>query len=219
MLIKKPEMDHTSDLAATKPKRSYRKSELTRQKIFEVGMLLMTERGYQGTTVRDICKTAHVSLGAFYRYFNSKSDLLHDIYAKGDQFFRDEVSRKIQGKKPCDQLCIFAKSYGELNTQTGFEMVRVLYNPENEWFAKKRPMQKVLYEIVADAQREAAIRTDIQIDDMVDTIFITLRGVCFTWCVYEGNFNLEDKMVVEMQRLWEGISERQTPAPVCHPEY
>jgi AcrR family transcriptional regulator len=191
-----------------KPKTSYKKSALTRQRIYEAGMTLMTERGYQGATIRDICKRAHVSAGAFYSYFESKIDLLKDIYAAGDLFFQEEVAGKTCGKAPDEQIRIFARSYGELNTRTGFEMVRVLYNPENEWFARKRPMQDVLYEIVSNAQKQGVIRADLTVDDLVNSIFIALRGVCFTWCVRKGCFNLEETMVKETELLWEGLTPR-----------
>ena len=44
-----------------------KKSDRTRQRIFEAAMAIMGEKGYQGVTVRDTCQRAEVSIGSFYR--------------------------------------------------------------------------------------------------------------------------------------------------------
>lgn len=205
MIDHKIESDDSPDRANTKPKTFYKKSAITRQKIYKAGLALMTEQGYQGATIRDICKRAHVSPATFYSYFDTKIDLLRDIYAAGDQFFNQDVAAQIRDKEPHDQLRIFAQNYGELNTRTGFEMVRVLYNPENEWFAKTRPMQAVLYDIVNNAQQNGVMRADLSVNELVESIFVMLRGVCFTWCVYKGSFDLEKRMVKGIELLWHGL--------------
>ena len=41
-----------------------------------------------------------------------------------------------------EQLELFAKAYTRLNIEAGLDTVRVLFNPENIWFSKDRPMQK-----------------------------------------------------------------------------
>ena len=57
----------------------------------------MKKNGYQNTTVRDICSTADISVGTFYSYFPSKTDLFLDIYKKADDYFSDNVAVKING--------------------------------------------------------------------------------------------------------------------------
>ena len=47
----------------------------TREHILAQGMALMKERGFQGTTIRDICEAAEVSVGTFYAYFHDKGEL------------------------------------------------------------------------------------------------------------------------------------------------
>ena len=49
--------------AKTKPKRAYRKTSETQQIIFDAAMSLMSEKGFQGTTIREICATAGIPVG------------------------------------------------------------------------------------------------------------------------------------------------------------
>ena len=61
-------------------KNREKKSDRTRQRLAAAAIAAMTERGYQGVTLRDICERAGVSIGSFYRYFDTKSDVLREMY-------------------------------------------------------------------------------------------------------------------------------------------
>ncbi len=56
------------------------KSERSRERILQAALSLFAERGFQGTTMRDIAGRAEVSLGLTYRYFARKEDLAVALY-------------------------------------------------------------------------------------------------------------------------------------------
>jgi AcrR family transcriptional regulator len=60
------------------PKRAG--SEETRQLILETALALFRERGFEGTTIRDIATQAGLSLGAAYYYFKSKEAIVGAYY-------------------------------------------------------------------------------------------------------------------------------------------
>ena len=47
----------------------------TKRKLVEAGVRLMREKGYNATTVDDICHAAGVTKGAYFHYFDSKEDI------------------------------------------------------------------------------------------------------------------------------------------------
>lgn len=49
--------------------------EATHTNIMESGTRLFLENGYERTNLRELCKEAGITTGAFYRHFNSKEDL------------------------------------------------------------------------------------------------------------------------------------------------
>src|SRR5712664_2720420 len=53
------------------------KTELpeTKRKLVDAGVNLMRNRGFNATTVDDICAAAGVTKGGFFHYFKSKADL------------------------------------------------------------------------------------------------------------------------------------------------
>src|SRR5579863_8599813 len=47
----------------------------TKRKLLDAGVTLMRTKGYNATTVDDICATAGVTKGGFFHYFKSKEDI------------------------------------------------------------------------------------------------------------------------------------------------
>src|SRR4030081_1845060 len=61
----------------------------TKRKVVDAGVNLMRSRGFNATTVDDICAAAGVTKGGFFHYFKSKDDLataavtrFHELKAK-----------------------------------------------------------------------------------------------------------------------------------------
>lgn len=78
--------------------------ESTHNNIIESGTKLFLECGYERTNLRELCKEAGITTGAFYRHFNSKEDLFSalvkpvvdamytmfsDTQANSEEFIRD----------------------------------------------------------------------------------------------------------------------------------
>lgn len=73
----------TTAEARSEPKpeaKSEAKSERTRAAIVQAALTLFRERGYQGTTMREVAATAGVSTGNAYYYFRSKEELVQGFY-------------------------------------------------------------------------------------------------------------------------------------------
>ncbi len=64
-----------TELSAGSGRRQQRKVE-TRAALNEAAVTLFASQGYEHTTVDDLCREANVSLRTFFRYFESKDDVL-----------------------------------------------------------------------------------------------------------------------------------------------
>ncbi|MEV1241878.1 TetR/AcrR family transcriptional regulator [Nonomuraea sp. NPDC050022] len=58
------------------------KEEPVRRRLLSEATRLFAERGFEGASVQEIVVAAGVTKGAMYHYFDSKDDLLHEIYAR-----------------------------------------------------------------------------------------------------------------------------------------
>lgn len=170
------------------------KAQKTRDRVLKTSLELMEHRGYQSTTVRDICAEAKISIGTFYSYFPSKSDLFLDIYKTADDYFTDTVAVRISGNNAKERIIDFFRYYASLNIDTGIDLLRILYNPDNSWFSKIRPMQRVLAEIVSAGFARAELSSEKSEGEIVDYLFTLVRGCCYNWCILGGNYDLKQQI-------------------------
>lgn len=78
------------------------KSEETKRRLKESAVQLFNKNGFTGTTVSDITKAAHYAKGTFYLHWDTKYDILPDLYADFICSFKDifESSLKMTSKDP-----------------------------------------------------------------------------------------------------------------------
>ena len=190
-------------------KRVYRKTSETQEIIFETAMHLMSEKGFQGTTVREICASAGIPIGTFYNCYKSKVDILKRIYDAGDAYIQIPNSEEGESVSALEHLRAFAKRYAQLNEQTGIDVLRVLFYPSNEWFSIERPMQVYAKRFIESGQRCGTIRTDVSAEEIVGCLFDILRGVCYNWCVCDGGFDLHRRIDYQMALFCSAIGTAQ----------
>ena len=178
-----------------------KKAQRTREHLLDTSLEMMQKNGYQSVTVRDICAKADVSIGTFYSYFPSKTDLFLDIYKRADDYFTDTVAVKIQGSNAKERIVDFFAYYAQLNVDTGVDLIGVLYNPENSWFTKKRPMQKVLADIVSAGFARKELVSEMPEAQIVDYLFTIARGCSYNWCINGGKTDL-----VAQTKLYTGLA-------------
>ena len=85
-----------TNLAADAGRRLRNKLE-TRAALNEAALTLFASQGYEHTTVEDLCREADVSLRTFFRYFESKDDVLFAREMDIEPFLRtlEQVDRSV----------------------------------------------------------------------------------------------------------------------------
>lgn len=72
----------TTDVRDAARTKSPGRGDTTRAAIVAAAEALLRERGYDGTTMREVAQRAGVSLGNAYYYFGSKEHLVHGFYER-----------------------------------------------------------------------------------------------------------------------------------------
>ena len=181
-------------------REKYTKAQRTRESLLSAAMSLMKDRGYYGTTIRDICRKANVSVGTFYTYFTSKQDVFTDIFSAADDLFVNSVSNEIKGDTVCDKIVDYFHYYARLNLDSGIEVMKVVYNSENTWFTRKRPMHEVLTNLIIEGQNNGELIKDTTPEDMNFFLYTIARGCCYNWCIRDGHYSLENQMADFIRR-------------------
>ena len=69
-----------------------------RERLYATAIRLISARGYEATTLRDIAKDANVSVGLLYRYFPSKQAVVLALYDDLSAEYAREAARMPSGK-------------------------------------------------------------------------------------------------------------------------
>jgi AcrR family transcriptional regulator len=164
----------------------------TKNKIYQVAIELMDKKGYENIKIEDVCKNAGVSVGSFYNYFNSKSDILSEIFKKADEYFENEVINNLKSSNTLEMIVEFFTYYGKYNEIVGVDTMKQLYKFNNKLFiAKGRYMQSSLKEIIISGQNKGEIVINMTANEISEYLFIVARGIAYDWCLHDGEYNME----------------------------
>ena len=79
----------------------------TLRSIFDAAKAEFLEKGFRGASLRNIVKTANVTTGAFYGYFNSKEELFDAIVGEQADYAMSAYKRRrriLQSWRPKSSL-------------------------------------------------------------------------------------------------------------------
>jgi AcrR family transcriptional regulator len=81
-------------------------SDGTLRRIYEEALQRFAERGYHGTSVREIADACGIKASSIYAHFPSKEQILHDLILLGHEEHRDRLRDALldAGADPADQL-------------------------------------------------------------------------------------------------------------------
>jgi TetR/AcrR family transcriptional regulator, fatty acid metabolism regulator protein len=174
----------------------------TKNKIYSTTFELIKSQGLQNVTVEAICRNANVSVGSFYNSYKSKNDILIDIYRRADDYFLNTIEKALQEGSFPDRILLFFDYYAKYNMSNGLDFVKKFYSTENKLFIKDgRHMPAVLQNIIEEGQKSGKISTKMTSEKIAEYLFIAARGVCFDWCLHDGQYDLDKLMADYIKNL------------------
>jgi AcrR family transcriptional regulator len=86
-------MDGQTD---TKSKKTWTRHGDNRERLIAAGYTILSEKGIEATTVKEIARLADVSPGLFHYYFASKDELLLAVLYEAGKRFSQQVTQELQ---------------------------------------------------------------------------------------------------------------------------
>ncbi len=170
-------------------------AQKTKKKIYNAAVDLFNKHGFDNTTIEDISRKAGVSVGAFYHYYPSKSDIYSELYKKIDEFFHNTVQAQMVKDDFYDNIVLFFKHYAEYNSSRGTDAVKQLYNTENSRFLdRSRYMFRLLTEVIKKGEEKNQLTKEMTIEEIEDFLLVMARGVVYDWLLHNGDYNMSEKM-------------------------
>lgn len=132
------------------PKRGKKRNPQKELAILEGALKVFGEKGFEATTISDICKAANISDATLYEYFNSKEDVLFsisEIYTGRELQRMKEISHFIHGAK--ERMRVIIQAYLEFYEGNPlYTSVALLNLKGNRNFLKSSA-----YQVVREASR------------------------------------------------------------------
>ena len=126
----------------------------TKDRIYETAVELFYERGYNGTTLRDICGRAGVRPPSVYYHYEDKQGLLYAILKKATVDSTELLKSRIEGlEAPEDRLAAAIQAHVEWHTSRQLEaFVADAEMPrlEGAWREEVRALRRAHEEIFRD---------------------------------------------------------------------
>lgn len=81
------------------------RSETTTERLLQTGRDLFARKGFAGTSIEEVVRTAGVTRGAMYHHFQSKEELFEAVFEREEKAVTQRVQLAASKKKdPWDQL-------------------------------------------------------------------------------------------------------------------
>lgn len=175
-----------------------------KNRIVECADKLFTNMEYEDVKIKDICKSAGVSVGGFYHYFGSKEDIINEAYRAFDIRTEELMQSKIFNTR-CEAI-LFLMDYqlnaisskGYIYTTCYFK--NQLSNKEKYILSKERYFYKQLLVEVAEAINNGEIYYE-DAEKLTDLLIRISRGAVYDWCLYEGSYNVVEQTIEDMKSI------------------
>lgn len=170
----------------------------TESAILNSALALMREKGFDAVTVRDICKAAGITTGAFYHHFKSKEELFSKGFAPLDQYM-EEALEKEPVIDPVQRLksilyhyAAFIENCGELAAQ---------------YYQRRLATASAMSMDASRCIRSAMVKCFTQAKDIefqlirndpewaADFCYRHFRGIVIDWLLQRREYSLMDKMM------------------------
>ncbi|MEV1176666.1 TetR/AcrR family transcriptional regulator [Nonomuraea sp. NPDC049784] len=169
------------------------KDEPVRQRLLAEATRLFAERGFEGTSVQEVVVAAGVTKGAMYHYFDSKDDLLHEIYARVLRMQMERLTRIADGPGDVRRRLYKAAADVVETTAANLDDSKIFFRsmhllaPETQKTvrAERRRYHERFRNLVAEGQREGVFSGRVPAELVVDYFFGSVHHLG-TWFHTEG---------------------------------
>ena len=169
----------------------------TERKILSSALELMRERGFEKVSVRDICKAAGITTGAFYHHFPSKEALLESGFAPMDDHMRQALAGH-EAEEPDRRLwrilAAYARFMEESRELIGRYYQRRIAEPGSRPMDSSRYTLAAMLECFRQAEREGILAAGRTPEWVTEFCYRHFRGVVIDWVLHGYSYPLLPKM-------------------------
>ena len=180
-----------------------------REQVVDKAMLLFWEKGFHGTSTRDLQRTINLRPGSFYAAFGSKEQLFKEALNRYSQQGRDLLQLNVAKSKsilgavegfikalvldqrdqvPSD-MCMLVKTIAELTDEQS-ELV-------NESRMLLQSMESSMVDLLAQAKLREELKSDVDCEILAKKVIVQMMGLR-TYLRSSNNEKLVEMLILEI---------------------
>ena len=178
--------------------------------IMETAEILFAEKGFNGTSVRDIAEKANVNLAMVSYYFGSKDKLLEALFSYRGEHLKLKLESIIEDKGygSLEKMNRLIDHYiGKVMSQQCFSRIMVREQVLNHTgitaeliFQMKKRNQELITRLIHEGQKKGEFKKNIDIPLMMATLIGTANNIVATQHYYRQVNNLQSMPDEEFQK-------------------
>ncbi len=169
----------------------------TKARLAESAWKLFYEKGYENTTIEDIVDDSGTSKGSFYHYFKGKDDLLGTLSMLFDAKY-EELKSVMDPDSDAVAKLIFLNHelFTMIDNSISLDLLSRLFSSqlttrgEKSLLDRNRTYFKLLWKIIKEGQEKGQLRTDLSVNEIVDSYAMFERALMYDWCLCNGKYAL-----------------------------
>ncbi len=179
--------------------------------IMEVAEDLFAEKGFNGTSIRDIAERAQVNLAMVSYYFGSKEKLLEALFAYRGESMKVKLEGIVEkpGHTALEKVNLLIDNYIEkVMKQQCFHRILAREQVLNTTgttaeliLQMKKTNQEIIGRLIHEGQRKGEFRKNVDISLMVATLIGTAYNLVTTKHYYRDLNNLKDVSDEEFEKI------------------
>ena len=178
--------------------RRQAQAQSTRSAILEAAGTLSRQNGFDKLTIRDICRAAGVTTGAFYHHFSSKSDLLKQGFASVDMYLEKamETHRELP---PLERLKTILQLYAQFIEEQGWETLSLYYRrrlsvADGSSMSPDRFTLRAMAQCLGELSSQGTLSKACTPEWTAEFFFRHFRGTVVDWILRRGSYPLWPKL-------------------------
>jgi AcrR family transcriptional regulator len=178
--------------------------------IMETAEVLFAEKGFNGTSVRDIAEKAHVNLAMISYYFGSKDKLLESLFDYRGEHVKLKLESMVEDKTlgSFEKLDLLIDHYIEkIMNQQCFSRIMLREQVVNHTgitaeliTQMKKRNQQIISKLIHQGQKKGEFKRNIDIPLMMATLVGTAGHIIATQPYYREINNLQSMSEEEFQK-------------------
>ncbi|HIW74905.1 MAG TPA: TetR/AcrR family transcriptional regulator [Firmicutes bacterium] len=180
----------------------------TERRLMQAAWELMSEQGFDAVSVREICRAAGVTTGAFYHHFSGKEALLNRGYERMDAYIRRRVEEHPAPRAVDNLQTIFLSYAAFLEEESGGLTARFYQNllstRSTEMFDRSRFIYNDVEKYIRLAIEQGDVTGEYSPACLASFCVRHFRGIAIDWAFQQYAYSLGTQMREEflfLQRL------------------